>query len=147
MKKKGRRPVFLTVAIVFVSISLVTGWTWHSMPSYSFEAGNHIAAKAFYEQRTGMMVEVTGQVVRVLDDDQTDSDFQWFQMRTPNGQHFLVGHGNGNTDSIPLRARESVVVRGEYEWTESGGTIRQTQRDTSLRRRHGWIEYKGKRYD
>ena len=147
MKKKGHRPVFLTVAIVFVSVSLVAGWTWHSIPSYSFESGNHVAVQAFYEQRTGIMVEVSGQVVRVLGNGQIDSDSQWFQMRTPNGQHFLVGHNNGESNSIPLLVRESVIVRGEYEWTESGGTIRRTQRDNSLKRRHGWIEYKGKRYD
>ena len=147
MKKKRRSPVFLTTVIVLVSVSLVAGWTWHSIPNYSFESGNHVAARAFYEQRTGIMVEVSGQVVRVLQSGGNESASQWFQMRTPNGQHFLVGHHSDASDAIPLLARENIVVRGEYEWTESGGTIRQTQRDTSLRRRHGWIEYKGKRYD
>ena len=146
MKKKGRRPVFLTAVIVFVSVSLVAGWTWHSIPAYSFKAGNHVAAKAFYEQRTGMMVEVSGQVVRVLDAERSDSGFQWFQMRTPNGQHFLVGHSNGISGSIPLRSREDVTVRGEYEPNDLGGVLHWTHHDPNGDHPGGWIEVDGKLY-
>lgn len=147
MKKKGRTSVISTAVIVFVSVSLVAGWTWHSIPSYTFEPGNHVAEKAFYEQRSGMVVEVTGQVIRILGNATPGSGFQWFEMKTPNGQHILVGHDNGVSGSIPLFTLDEVSVRGEYEWTEKGGTIRSTQRDNSLRRRHGWIEHEGIRYD
>lgn len=147
MKRKGRGSVITTGIIVFVSVSLVGGWTWHSIPSYTFEPGNHIAEKAYYEQRTGMMVEVTGKVIRILGYNKPDSDFQWFEMKTPNGQHILIGHNNDSSDSIPLFVQDEVTVRGEYEWTERGGTIRSTQRDSSLQRRHGWIAHKDKRYD
>lgn len=147
MKNKGHGSVFLTGAIIFVSISLVAGWSWHSTPSYSFESGNHIAAKAFYEQRTGIIVEVSGQVVRVLETYREDPGLQWFQMRTSTGQRFLVSHDRDFFGDIPLLVSDDVTVRGEYEWTETGGTIRHTRHDNSLERRHGWIEYKGKRYD
>ena len=71
---------------------------------------------------------------------------QWFQMRTPEGQHLLVGHDNGMADQIPLTVKDAVTVRGMYEWTESGGTIRGTQKDNSMERRHGFVEHKGKKY-
>ena len=147
MKKKGRGSVVTTGIIVFVSVSLVAGWSWHSIPSYNIETGNHVAEKAFHEQRTGIMVEVTGKVIRILGDDTADSDYQWFEIKTPNGQHILVGHDNGVSAAIPLFVLDEVTVRGEYEWTEKGGTIRSTQRDSSLNRRHGWIAIKDKRYD
>lgn len=147
MKKKGRTSVIPTAVIVFVSVSLVAGWSWHSMPSYTFEPGNHVAEKAFYEQRSGMVVEVTGKVIRILGDDTPDSNFQWFEMKTPSGQYILVGHDSGASNPIPLFTLDEVTVRGEYEWTEKGGTIRSTQRDNSLKRRHGWIAHKDQRYD
>lgn len=147
MKRKGRKTVIPAAAIVFVSISLVAGWSWHSLPSYTFEPGNHIAEKAFYEQRTGIVVEVTGKITRILGDNETDSDYQWFEIKTPNGQRILVGHNNGVSDPIPFSVLDEVTVRGEYAWTEKGGTIRGTQRDNSLNRRHGWIALNDKRYD
>ena len=145
MKKKGRSPVITTAIIIGTAVSLMAGWSWHSLPGYEIEAGNHAAEKAFYEQRSDLMVEVSGQVVRMLGDG--TNGMQWFQMRTPSGQHLLVGHDNGRDEPIPLSPRDEVVVRGDYVWSESGGTIRRTERDLSLERLHGWVEHKGKKYD
>ena len=145
MKKKGRFPVITTAIIIGTAVSLMAGWSWHSVPGYQVEAGNHVVEKAFYENRSDLMVEVSGQVVRVLGDG--GNGMQWFQVRTPNGQHLLVYHDYGNDEPIPLSARDQVVVRGDYDWSESGGTIRRTERDLSLERLHGWVEHKGKKYD
>ena len=70
-----------------------------------------------------------------------------FQLRTPGGQYIMVNHENNPSDPLPISPRDQVTVRGRYEWTELGGTIRMTNRDNSLQRRHGWIEYEGKRFD
>ena len=147
MKKKGSNSVVLTTIIVFVSASIMAGWSWHSIPGYELSAGNHVAEQAYYEKQSGLMVEVSGQVVRVLGSGENGDALQWFQMRTPVGQRLTVAHDGGLSDPIPLSPRDDVVVRGLYEWTESGGTIRNTERDFSLARQHGWIEHDGRKYD
>lgn len=147
MKKKGRNPVITIGIIIGAAASLLAGWSWHSMPGYELEPGNHVVEKAFYDHRSGLMVEVTGEVIRVLGEEGEDSSLQWFQVRTPNGQHLLVGHDAGLGEPIPLARKDLVTVRGDYEWSESGGTIRHTERDTSLNRLHGWVEHKGKKYE
>ena len=53
-------PAYLTVGIVVVAISIVLGWSWHSIPGYRVEPGMHIVEQAFYEQRSDIMVEVSG---------------------------------------------------------------------------------------
>lgn len=145
MKKKGKSTVVTTAIIVGTSVMLVAGWSLHSIPGYKVEPGNHVAERAFYDQQTDLMVEVNGEVVRLLGQG-GDSRMQWFQIRTPEGQYLLVGHDNGLAKPIPLAAKDAVTVRGLYEWTESGGTIRGTQKDVTLARRHGWVEHKGKKY-
>ena len=147
MKKKGSNSVVLTAIIVFTSASLMAGWSWHSIPGYELSAGNHVVEKAYYQKQTGLMVEVSGQVVRVLGSGENDDALQWFQMRTPAGQRLLVAHDEGIAGPIPLSPRDDVTVRGLYEWTESGGTIRHTERDISLARQHGWIEHEGRKHD
>lgn len=146
MKKKGRHSVVTTAIIVIIAVSLVAGWSLHSIPGYHVEPGNHVAEKAFYDHHSDLMVEVSGEVVRILGKEGDDKRLQWFQMRTPEGQYLLVGHDNGLANPIPLSARDSVIVRGIYQWTESGGTIRGTHKDNTLARRHGWVEHKGKKY-
>lgn len=146
MKKRGRHSAVTTAVIVIIAVSLVAGWSLHSIPGYKLEPGNHVAEKAFYDHQTGLHVEVSGEIVRVLGKEGEDTRMQWFQMRTPEGQYLLVGHDNGMSDPIPLSTNDRVTVRGTYEWTESGGTIRGTHKDNSLARKHGWLEHKGKKY-
>lgn len=147
MKKKGSNPVALTAIIVFTSASIMAGWSWHSVPDYELNAGNHVVEQAYYEKQTGLMVEVSGKVVRVLGSGESDDALQWFQMRTPAGQRLMVSHDGGIGGPLPLSPRDDVIVSGRYEWTESGGTIRNTGRDASLARQHGWIELNGRKHD
>ena len=147
MKKKGRSSVVPTAIIIGTSASLMAGWSWHSIPGYEIEPGNHVAARAFSTSQSELMVEVTGTVVRLIGNNDSVQGLQWFQMRTPSGQRLMVAHDNGLQGPIPLSPRDEITVRGGYEWTESGGTIRNTERDHSLKRLHGWVEHKGKRYD
>ena len=145
-RKRGKHSVILTGIIIFTSVSLILGWTWHSLPGYDVEPGIHVVEKAFYAKQSGLMVEVNGQVVRLMERDRYNPRHQEFQIRLPNGQLLQVVHQNGGKEWIPLAARDDVTVRGDYQWSELGGVIRGTQRDNSLERRHGWIEHKGKKY-
>lgn len=146
-KKKGGNSVILTGAIIFISVSLVLGWTWHSFPGYKVDGGAAVVEKAFYDKQSDLMVEVTGEVIRVIDQAKNNPKHQEFQMRLPTGQLLLVVHRNDSNEWIPLAANDMVVVRGRYLWSEMGGIIRDTQRDSSMERMHGWVKHKGERYD
>ncbi len=146
-KKRGGSSVVLTGLIIVVSVSLVLGWTWHSFPGYEVDGGAAVVEKAFYEKQSDLMVEVSGEVVRVIDQVKNNPRHQEFQMRLPTGQLLMVVHKHGFKEWIPLAARDRVTVRGKYQWTEMGGIIRDTQRDSSLDRMHGWIRHEGERYD
>ena len=145
--KRGKGPSFLSAGIVLTAVSLVAGWTWHSQPGYNLEAGAHVVERAFYSQESDLMVEVTGQVVRLIQPENLGPDLQQFQMRTPAGQLLLVEHNTSGFSHVPVGIRDEVTVRGNYQWSELGGIIDGTQRDTSLKRRHGWIEHEGTKYD
>ena len=71
---------------------------------------------------------------------------QRFLILIKNGQVVQVMHLNGKKKMIPLKVSDTVRVRGEYVWTETGGTIHNTDRELSLDRRHGWVEHDGKKW-
>lgn len=63
------------------------------------------------------------------------------------GQVLLVTHKSDPDEPVPVDIGDKVLVRGEYRFSETGGSINWTQRDYSARRRHGWIELDGKRWE
>jgi len=147
MKKKGIKPAALAVAIALFLAFLSAAWIWHSQPGYELSPGNHVVEQAYHENRSGMMVEVSGKVVRLIETEKNEGSLQWFQIATPNGLRLMVAHDHGPAEPIPLKPRDEVTVRGRYEWTETGGTLRNTERDSSLSRLHGWILHDGRKYD
>jgi hypothetical protein len=120
---------------------------WQFLPGYQVEPGFATVQDAFRDHQSGMMVEVSGNVVRILRDDKDDRRNQKFIIRLTNGQSLLVIHDQVAGERVPVAINDSVLVRGEYRWSETGGTVHFTRRDHSLHRLHGWIEHQGRRYD
>jgi hypothetical protein len=146
-RKKRRGPGILSGLIIFAALSVVLGWSWHSLPGYDVEPGIHVVEKAFYDQQSDLMVEVTGQVVRVVRPVEGHEGHQEFQLRLPKGQLLMVVRNTSAGDRVPLESNDRVTVRGNYQWSELGGVIHGAQRDYSLDRMHGWVELDGKKYD
>lgn len=117
------------------------------MPGYEVETGVHVVEQAFYDKKSDLMVEVTGEVVRVVRPVEGNEGHQEFQMSLPNGQLLLVVRNTNARDRAPVEVQDRVTVRGDYQWSESGGVIHGAQRDYSMNRRHGWVEVDGKKYD
>lgn len=92
------------------------------------------------------MTEVSGTVVRVLSADRNRPQVQEFVIRLENGQSLLVVHDQRASGGVPVSVDDTVTVRGQYKWSETGGRVQNTQHDPSLERRHGFVEHKGKRY-
>ena len=144
-RKKFHLYLYL-LAIALVAAVAVAVW-WQSLPGYRVEPGFATVQDAFRDHQSGMMVEVTGNVVRILRDDKDDRRNQKFIIRLTNGQSLLVIHDQVAGERVPVAINDSVLVRGKYQWSETGGTLIFTRRDHSLHRLHGWIEHQGRRYD
>mgnify|MGYP001823993631 FL=1 len=72
---------------------------------------------------------------------------QKFVIYAISGQSLLVTHDLSRSDRVPVAIGDKVMVRGEYVWSEPGGTLIWTTRDNGSGGRNGWIEHKGERYD
>jgi len=102
---------------------------------------------AFLARRSHVQIESEGVVERVLPDDRDGSRHQRFLLTGPSGQTVLVAH---NIDLAPrveaLEAGTRIAFNGEYEWNERGGMIHWTHRAPRNSHPHGWLEYRGRRY-
>ncbi|MCC5821770.1 MAG: DUF3465 domain-containing protein [Phycisphaerales bacterium] len=94
----------------------------------------------------GTLVTVTGEVVRLLPDDQDGSRHQRFILRLQSGRTVLIAHNIDLSEPVPVEVGDRVVVRGDFEWNNSGGTIHWTHLDPRRTREGGWIKHDGKRY-
>ena len=109
--------------------------------------GDAILAKAYGERAADLEVEGQGAVVRLLPDDEDGSRHQRFIIRLDSGQTLLVAHNVDLAPRIPgLQVGDAVAFRGEYEWSEEGGTIHWTHRDPAGERVGGWLRHGGRTY-
>jgi hypothetical protein len=105
----------------------------------------------FKNKISDRIVQASGTVVKVLPDDEDTTDGSEMH------QKFLVELNDRDRTTIkichnlkfgrvPVRQGEVVTFRGEYEFTDFGGTLHWTHHDPRGTHDDGWIEYDGKRY-
>jgi hypothetical protein len=111
-------------------------------------------ARLFREKRSDTWVETRGVVERLLPDDRDTYDgsdtHQRLILRTDDGINILVAHNLCTSDRVPAKPGDRLTLRGEYEWTEKGGTLHFTHKPKFATRdatRSGWIEHAGNRYE
>ena len=101
----------------------------------------------FEQRRSGVEVQGTGVVSRILPDDDDGSRHQKFILTTPSGVSILVAH---NIDIAPrldgLAKGDRVDFLGDYEWSDKGGTVHWTHRDPSGRHQAGWLRWNGRSF-
>lgn len=103
-------------------------------------------AELFRDQQSGVMLEVSGVVDRVLRDDNEGSRHQRFILRAADDMTVLVAHNIDLAPRVPLSQGDVVLVYGQYEWNDRGGVLHWTHHDPQGRRDGGWIEADGQRY-
>ncbi len=105
----------------------------------------------FRNKVSDRIVQASGTVVKVLPDDEDTSD------GSEQHQKFLVELADKNRTTIkichnlkfgrvPVREGEVVSFRGEYEYTDFGGSVHWTHKDPRGTHEDGWIEYDGEQY-
>ncbi len=101
----------------------------------------------FRDRISDVMVTLTGPVDRILPDDNDGSRHQRFIVRTPSGRTVLIAHNIDLARRVPIEIGDTVTIRGEYEWSDRGGTMHWTHHDPKQWREGGWIEHRGIRYE
>lgn len=138
----------LLAALITPILALLIAWqVWSSMPGYELETGLWVVEDAYIKHHSNMMVEVSGEVVRLLSDEKGNDPAQRFVIVLTNGQRVILIHDLRQAERIPVKIKDAVTARGEYIWTEPGGMIRGTHWDPYPTRLHGWIEHEGIRYE
>ncbi|MEN8206595.1 MAG: DUF3465 domain-containing protein [Pseudomonadota bacterium] len=111
------------------------------------QTGGDVVEQAFAAQRSGLWLETSGRVIRVLRDDNEGARHQKFILELDGGHSVLVAHNIDLARRIPAREGLSLTVRGRYEWNDRGGAIHWTHHDPDGREQGGWIEVGDVRYE
>lgn len=102
---------------------------------------------AYEEERSGVPLEVTGRIKKVLPDDQEGDRHQKFILDIDRRHTLLIAHNIDVAGRVPVRSGDEVTVSGQYEWSEEGGVLHWTHRDPGGRRAGGWIRHQGRTYE
>lgn len=96
----------------------------------------------------GLWWEGRGVVERVLPDDTTPPRHQRFFLRDDRGRSLFFAHNVDEAPRVPdLREGDEISFRGEWRDNERGGAMHWTHRAGSGRRKGGWLERDGVRYE
>lgn len=101
----------------------------------------------YAEKASHVQVDDTGQVVKILSDDNEGSRHQRFLVKTASGQTLLFTHNidlAGRVENIKVGA--TIDFRGEYIYNEKGGIVHWTHHDPAHHHYDGWIKFNGNTY-
>jgi hypothetical protein len=105
-------------------------------------------AELFRKQQSDTWIETSAVIKKVLPDDSTGDKHQRFIAKVSSGIEVLIAHNIDIAPRVPAEEGDTILFRGEYEWTEKGGTVHFTHAPKFKRREPGgWIEFEGKRYE
>lgn len=141
---------WLPASVVNSANSPTTATSTSSSPS---RAATATVRELFYAKRSDTWVETTGRVEKLLPDDTDTSDnsdkHQKFLLLVPGDVTVLVAHNISTSQRVPVKPGDTISLRGDYEYTDKGGTIHFTHKPkyNSRNVRGGWIEFKGVRYE
>lgn len=124
------------------------------VPVVSQTGGGAVSAglrDAIVEQRSGVMVTLEAEVVKVLPDDDDGSRHQRLLLGLPDPvgvyDTVLIAHNIDLAPRVPCKEGDTITVHGQYEWNEKGGVIHWTHHDPGGRREGGWIGFGGNKYE
>ena len=143
----ARSKLLLVLALL---LTVYAGWTQLSRPDDSASPGvkgDEALASAFEERKSGVQVDGSGVVIKVLPDDNDGSRHQRFILRLDSGQTLLVAHNIDVAPRIPsLGVGDVVAFNGEYEWNSNGGVLHWTHHDPAGHHMTGWLKQGGQTY-
>ena len=110
-------------------------------------ASDQTIQNAFDTRRSGLQVQGSAVVYRMLPDDLDGSRHQKFLLRLGNGLSLLIAHNIDLAPRIPnLEVGDRVEFYGVYEWNDKGGVVHWTHHDPAGRHVGGWLKSKGRTF-
>ncbi len=102
---------------------------------------------AYQNQLSDIQVSGSGEVSRILSDDNNGSRHQRFILRLSSGQTVLIAHNIDLAAKISnLKMGDVVQYFGVYEWNSKGGVIHWTHHDPAGQHVGGWLKHNGRKY-
>ncbi len=115
----------------------------NTLPSTSMDAG--AITEAFGAQRNLPQVQGSGVVTKVLKDDTKGLKHQKFLLKVSDNITILIAH---NIDLAPrvadIKEGDVIEFKGEYIYTQKGGTVHWTHKDPRNHHQGGWLKHNGK---
>lgn len=143
-RRTGRRALLVGLVLTVLAVA-----RWVDAPAGApegSETGAAVVAEAFENRRSGVWVEVAGEVDRRLADDNRGDRHQRFVLRLEDGATLLVAHNIDLAERVPLAEGDRVRLRGRYEWNERGGVVHWTHHDPDGGSAGVWIVHAGETY-
>ena len=110
--------------------------------------GTLAITNAFERKQSNVVVECELEVIKLLRDDNQGDRHQKMLLQLPATNHtILLAHNIDLAPRVPAREGDTLIVRGEYEYSEKGGVVHWTHHDPRGKHPAGWIEHQGKRYE
>lgn len=151
--KKLLLPIIVLAAVAFYQFGASRQTFSPSGPSApgaaesSERLDNAALHRAIASRAEDVQIEATGEVIKLLPDDNQGSRHQRFLVRVGEGRTVLIAH---NIDLAPrvdaLREGDAVSFSGEYVWNEKGGVVHWTHHDPKARHVDGWIRHEGRTF-
>jgi len=141
------KKILSVVLILFVAFYVWNDSGLKDRVGFPDSSGGSVLAEAFERRQSNLQVQGSGEVVKVLPDDNDGSRHQRFILRLDSGQTLLLAHNIDLAPRIPSLTRgDSVEFYGEYEWNPKGGVIHWTHHDPQGRHVSGWLKHNGRTY-
>lgn len=156
MKIKIKNLLLLGLAIIIYGLAQQGGMNFNDASaqlesvddaSFQIESSDTSLHNAFISGQSDVQIQGSGVVTKLLPDDRKGSQHQKFILQTSVNHTVLVAHNIDVANRISgLKNGDIVDFYGEYEWTQQGGVIHWTHRDTKGRHINGWLKHNGKTY-
>jgi hypothetical protein len=146
-----RKPATLKRIVILLSLILVVAWVRNYLESNQAAeekapSGSPTVEEVFTDRVSGIMIETSGRVDRILPDDNEGSRHQRFILKVPSGHTVLISHNIDLASRVPVETGDRVTIFGQYEWNDRGGVLHWTHHDPAGRHEEGWIDHEGTRY-
>lgn len=110
--------------------------------SQSRASGNPELQAAFDNKKSNLWLAGSGDIVKILPDDNKGSRHQRFLIKVNPTQTILIAHNIDLADRVAnLQLGDMIQFYGEYEWNEKGGVVHWTHHDPAGEKSGGWIKH------
>ena len=138
----------LFAVLLILGLAIYQYYQFERAPVVSGTDSSRNSVQAAYAaQQSGLWIETSGRIQRVLPDDNDGARHQRFVLVLDGGHTVLVAHNIDLARRIPVHQGLFLGVRGRYEWNNRGGVIHWTHHDPDGREPGGWISIQGTRYE